>query len=160
MLRNHYKKKKKKRRKMTHIIEHMLKQNGNGLDFKARMKFNIIRDQALHRVTTKDREMIKWVTKENMTSPHSKEGGNPLEQDSIRQTTVKNIDGGLHPAMDWQSPSEEKVNRETSTGDDLSFLYSQIRPLLPPPSPPPPPLSLSLSPPPLSLSLFLKTPWQ
>ena len=37
---------------------------------------------------------------------HSKEGGNHLEQESNRQKTMEGIDGGLHPAVDGQSPGE------------------------------------------------------
>ena len=36
----------------------------------------------------------------------NKEGGSGLEQESNRQRTVEDIDGGLHPAVDGQSPGE------------------------------------------------------
>ena len=59
-------------------------------------------DQTLHRVATKEREEIKRTTKQKMARRHSKEGGNHLEQESIRQKTVEDIERGLHPAMDGQ----------------------------------------------------------
>ena len=34
---------------------------------------------------------------------HNKEGGNHLEEESHRQKTMEDIDGGLHPAVDGQS---------------------------------------------------------
>ena len=59
-------------------------------------------DQTLHRVATKEREEIKGTTKQKMARRHSKEGGNHLEQESNRQRTMGDIDGGLHPAVDGQ----------------------------------------------------------
>ena len=35
-----------------------------------------------------------------------KEGGSHLEQESNRQKTMEDIDGGLHPAVDGQSLGE------------------------------------------------------
>ena len=52
-------------------------------------------DQTLHRVATKEREEIKRTTKQKMARRHSKEGGNHLEQESNRQKTMEDIDGGL-----------------------------------------------------------------
>ena len=63
-------------------------------------------DQTLHRVATKEREEIKGTTKQKMARRHNKEGGNHLEQESNRQTTMEGIDGGLHPAVDGQSLGE------------------------------------------------------
>ena len=63
-------------------------------------------DQTLHRVTTKEREEIKRTTKQKMARRHNKEGGNHLEQESNRQRTMEDIDGGLHPAVDRQSLGE------------------------------------------------------
>ena len=54
----------------------------------------------LNRVATKEREEIKRTTKQRMARRHSKEGGNHLEQESNRQKTMEDIDGGLHPAVD------------------------------------------------------------
>ena len=65
-------------------------------------------DQMLHRVAAKEREEIKGMTKQMMARRHSKDRGSRLEQDSIRQTTMEGIDGGLHPAVDGQSLSEVK----------------------------------------------------
>ena len=63
-------------------------------------------DQTLHIVATKERKEIKRTTKQKMTRRHNKEGGNHLEQESNRQKTMEDIDGGLHPAVDGQSLGE------------------------------------------------------
>ena len=55
------------------------------------------------RVPTKEREEIKRTTKQNMASPHNKEGRNHLDQESNRQKTMENIDGGLHHAVNGHS---------------------------------------------------------
>ena len=60
----------------------------------------------LHRVATKEKEEIKWTTKQKMARRHDKEGGNHLEQESNRLKTMENTDGGLHPAVDGQSLGE------------------------------------------------------
>ena len=44
--------------------------------------------------------------KKQMTARHRKQG-NCLKQESIRQKTMKGIAGGLHPAVDKQSPATE-----------------------------------------------------
>ena len=62
-------------------------------------------DQTLNRVATREREEIKRTTKQ-MARGHNKEGGNHLEQESNRQRTMEDIDGGLHPAVDGQSLGE------------------------------------------------------
>ena len=54
-------------------------------------------------MATKEREEIKM---QKMARRHNKEGGNHLEQESNRQKTMEDIDGGLHPAVDGQSPGE------------------------------------------------------
>ena len=53
-------------------------------------------DQTLHGVATKEREEIKRTTMQKMVRRHNMEGGNHLEQESNRQKTMENIDGGLH----------------------------------------------------------------
>ena len=55
---------------------------------------------------SKKREEIKRKTKQKRARRHSKEGGNHLEQESIRQKTVEGIEGGLDPAVDGQSLDE------------------------------------------------------
>ena len=68
----------------------------------------------MHRVATKEREEIKRTTKQKTARRHNKEGrwggggggGNHPEQESNRQKTMENIDGGLHPAVDGQSLGE------------------------------------------------------
>ena len=62
-------------------------------------------DPTLHRVTTKEAEETKGTTKQKMARQHSKEGGNHLEQECIRQKTMEDTDGGLHPTLDRQSLS-------------------------------------------------------
>ena len=64
-------------------------------------------DQTLHRVTTKEREEIKRTTKQKMARRHNKEGGNHPEQESYRQRIMEGIDGGLHPAVDGQTPCKK-----------------------------------------------------
>ena len=73
-------------------------------------------DQTLHRMATKLREEIKRTTKQKMARRHNKEGGNHLEQESNRQKTVEDIDGGLHPAVDGQSLGERRKVKGTSLG--------------------------------------------
>ena len=41
-----------------------------------------------------------------MARRHNREGGNHLDQESIRQTTMEDTDGELHPAVDGQSLDE------------------------------------------------------
>ena len=60
-------------------------------------------DQTLHRVATREREEIKETTKQKMARRHNTEGGNHLEQESNRQKTMEDIDGGLYPAVDGQT---------------------------------------------------------
>ena len=59
------------------------------------------------RVATKEREEIKRTTKQKMARRHNKEGGNHLEQESNRQRTREDIDGGVHPAVAGQSLEEK-----------------------------------------------------
>ena len=63
----------------------------------------------LHRMATKDREEIKRVTKQKMARRHNKERGNHLEQESNRQKTMEDIDGGLYPAVDGKSHNERSL---------------------------------------------------
>ena len=65
-------------------------------------------DQTLHRMATKEREEIKRTTKQKMARRHNKEGGNHLDKEGNRQTTMEDIDGGLHPAVDGQSLDEDE----------------------------------------------------
>ena len=63
-------------------------------------------DQTLHRVATREREEIKGTALQKKARRHSKKGGNHLAQESNRQKTMEDIDGGLHPTMDGQSLGE------------------------------------------------------
>ena len=65
-------------------------------------------EQTLHRVATKEREEIQRTTKQKMAVRHNKEGGNHLDQESNRQKTMEDIDGGLHPAVDGQNLDEDE----------------------------------------------------
>ena len=65
-------------------------------------------DQTLHRVATKEREEIKRTTKQKMARRHNKEGENRLNQESNRQKTMEDTDGGLHSADDGQSLGERR----------------------------------------------------
>ena len=57
-------------------------------------------NQTLHRVATNEREEIKRTIGQKMAGLHNGEGGNHLDQESDRQTTMEDIDGGLHPTVD------------------------------------------------------------
>ena len=65
-------------------------------------------DQTLNRVATKEKEEIKRTSKHKMAKRHNKEGGNHLEQESNRQKTTEDIDGGRHPAVDGQSLGDRR----------------------------------------------------
>ena len=54
----------------------------------------------------------------------SKEGGYHREQESNRQKTMEGTDGGLHPAVDGQSPGERKVKEIA-----YQFIVSDLRPV-------------------------------
>ena len=69
-------------------------------------------EQTLHRVATKEGEEIKGKTKQKMARRHNKEGGNHLLQESKEQRTMEGIDGGLLPAVDWQSLGEKYKMKE------------------------------------------------
>ena len=62
----------------------------------------------LQKVATKEREEIKRTTKQKMARRHNREGVNHLDLESNRQTTMEDIDGGLHPAVDGQSLDEDE----------------------------------------------------
>ena len=51
-------------------------------------------DQTLHRVAAKEREEIKRTTQQKTARRHNKEGGKNLDQESNRQKTMEDIDGG------------------------------------------------------------------
>ena len=60
-------------------------------------------------MATKEREEIKRTTKQKMARRHNKEGGNHLHQESNRQKTMEDTDGGLHPAVGGQSLDERRI---------------------------------------------------
>ena len=62
----------------------------------------------MYRVATKEREEIKGTTQQKMARRHNREGGNHLDKEGNRQTTMEDIGGGLHPAVDGQSLDEEE----------------------------------------------------
>ena len=84
-------------------------------------------DQMLHRVATKEREEIKRTTKQKMARRHNKEGGNHLDQESNRQKTMADIDGGLHPAVDGQSLGERRKSPSTEKKEQWWFWDQQFR---------------------------------
>ena len=67
------------------------------------------------------REEIKRTTTQKMTRRHNKEEGNHLDQESSRQKTMEDTDGGLHPAVDGQSLGE----RRKKTGTKIKTKPSQ-----------------------------------
>ena len=60
----------------------------------------------MHRVATKEREQIKRTTKQNMARQHNKEGTNHVDQESNKQKTMEDDDGGLHSTVDGQTLGE------------------------------------------------------
>ena len=89
------------------IIEYTVKRKWKWAGHTARMKGNRL-NQTLHRVVTKEMEEIKRTTKQKMARRHNREGGNHLDQEGNRQTTMEDTDGGLHPAVDGQSLDEDE----------------------------------------------------
>ena len=47
-----------------------------------------------------------------MARRHSREGGNHLDYEGNRQTTMEDIDGGLHPAVDGQSLDKDDIKKK------------------------------------------------
>ena len=84
-------------------------------------------DQTLHRVATKEREEIKRTTKQKMARRNNNEGGNHLEQESNRQRTMEDIDGGLHPAVDGQSLGEKRNRKATDRGQWKALMEGYIQ---------------------------------
>ena len=42
-----------------------------------------------------------------------------MKQESNRQRTMEDIDGGLHPAVDGQSPGEGETGKQQRTMEDI-----------------------------------------
>ena len=51
-----------------------------------------------------------------MARRHNREGGNDLDQEGNRLTTMEDIDGGLHPAVDGQSLDEDEDDVQLERG--------------------------------------------
>ena len=97
--------KKKKGPKINDIIESILKQKRKWAGYIARMKNNrrtkpCTEWQPKRVKRSRGRLSRRW--KDDIV----KDWGKHLKQDSIRQATMVGIDGGLHPAVDGQRPSE------------------------------------------------------
>ena len=74
----------------------------------------------MHRVTAKEREAVERTTKQKMARCHlNREGGNHLDEESNRQTTMEDIDGGLHPVVDGQSLDEDEDEDEDEVKSQL-----------------------------------------
>ena len=90
-------------------------------------------DQTLHRVATKEREEIKGTTKQKTARRRNNEEGNHLDQENNRQTTMEDIGGWLHPAVDGQSQDDERrreqpvVDRDCQTVDYPSENFTPRR---------------------------------
>ena len=82
-------------------------------------------DKVLHGVATKEKENTKRMTKHKLAGWHSKEGGNHLEQDSIRQTTVEGTDRGLHPLVDEQRLSEVKCSEALNFTQSIVWFHDK-----------------------------------
>ena len=76
------------------------------------------------------REKIKMTNKQKAAEWHSKEGGNHLEHNSSRQTTIGGFAAGLHPAVDEQCLSELKWIRRSFRGPISHEPVSQGKQLL------------------------------
>ena len=90
---------------ITDITEHTLKQKlkmGRTCSQNEGQKM----DKTLYRVAAKEGEQMKGTIKQKTARRASKEGGNHLHQESNRQKIQEGIDGGLHPAVNGQSPGE------------------------------------------------------
>ena len=78
----------------------------------------------LHRGATKEREEIKRTTKQKMARRHNRERGNYLDQESNKQKTMEDTDGGLRPAVDEQSLGERRqVWKCQNASQCYSFYY-------------------------------------
>ena len=97
----------RKRTKITDIIEYSLKQKWRWAGHNSKNEGQQV-DQTLHRVATKESEEVKGTTKQKVAKRHNNEGGNHLDQESNRQTTMEDTNGGLHPAVDGQSLDERR----------------------------------------------------
>ena len=62
-----------------------------------------------------------------MAKPHSKEGGNHLAQESIRQKTMEGIDGGAICCNGWTKPGSKSQGRRPDL-DMTALLHSCILP--------------------------------
>ena len=71
------------------------------------------------------RPQIKRTTKQKMARQHNREGGEPPGQESNRQTTMEDIDGGLHPTVDGQSLDKDE-DEEPSTTDGIPDLKKRL----------------------------------
>ena len=73
----------------------------------------------------KEREETKGTTKQKMARRQNKEGGSHMEQESIRQKTIEDIDGGLHPAVDGKSLRELLgiLNRDDITNEEMKARF-------------------------------------
>ena len=56
-----------------------------------------------------------------MVRRHNKEGGNHLDHECNRQTTVEDTDGGLHPTVNGQSLDERQNKENTDRHVNSSF---------------------------------------
>ena len=89
--------------KIIDFMEYTLKQKSRWFGHRASMKDN--------RWAKRCTEQQPWRGKRSRGRlcriwRHNKEGGNRLEQESNRQRTMEDTDGGLHPAVDGQSLGE------------------------------------------------------
>ena len=62
-----------------------------------------------------------------MARRFNKEGGNHLEQESNRQRTMEDTDGGLHPAVDGQKP-RRKVKQESNRQRTMEDIDGGLHP--------------------------------
>ena len=68
--------------------------------------------------------MQKMARRQNKEGGGGGGGGNHLEQESNRQKTMEDIDGGLHPAVDGQSLSEGEGEDEDTDTDGAEWIQT------------------------------------
>ena len=93
----------RKRTKIIDMVQYTLKQKWRWAGHKARRTIGGLNaaqsgNQGEGRNLEDDQQ--------KMARRHNKEGGNHLKQESNRQKTVEDTDGGLHPAVDGHSLGE------------------------------------------------------
>ena len=97
----------RRRTKIIDITEYTMKQKWRWAGHTARMKDNRLTKRCTERQPRRGKR-FKRTAKQKTARRHNKEGGNHLDQESNRQKTVEDIDGGLFPKVGEQSLGERR----------------------------------------------------